>query len=201
MAQKILFLLMVFAVSLNAFADDLIGDTRDNAWYISAGTGIADIEYQYPNRSDFKDQASAYNVSVGINVLTHFAIELGYYDLALVSDDVELGVSQGSNLIADDSLELDLFMVAAVGRLSVGESVLVVGKIGFGNWTSRESISGLNDSDSGIDIIPSVGVEFSVSQHFDVVADVLFLKIEPAHFSQKTTLDVQLWSLGIKYSF
>ncbi len=201
MAKKMLFLWFVYAISVNAFADTVVGDAHGNSWYISASAGITDIEYAYPNRSDFKAQASVYGLGAGINVFTHFSVELNYYDLAVAHDDVELGVLQGSNLIATDTLDVGLLALAVVGRLPVGTSVSVVGKVGFGSWSSRESISGQSDNDSGVQLIPSAGVEFNVSQNFDVAADVLFLNIEPTHFSNKSTLDTQLWSLGIKYSF
>ncbi len=193
-------LINIFGFSAAASAD-FFGDQNGSTWYASVNAGIADIEYQFPNHSDFKEQASAYSVGAGVNFLKYFSLEIKYVDFSLARDDVELDVSQGSNSIAADSIELDMFVTAIVGRLPIGESVLIVGKVGVANWSSSENLSGLSDSDSGTQIIPSVGVSFSVTEKLSVVADLLFLELEPVHFSQKSNLDSQLWNLGIQYAF
>ncbi|MGH1471413.1 MAG: porin family protein [Cellvibrionaceae bacterium] len=182
-------------------AADFWGNNSNAVWYAGVSVGVSDVEYNYPNRSDFKDQVSVYSVSGGVNFLTYFSLELSSYSFASARDDIELDVSQGSNSIAADGIEIDMFSTSIVGRLPIGKSVSIVGKIGAGHWMSNESISGFKDDDSGSQFVSSIGVDFFVNDKISVVADLLFIDVEPVHFNQKTTLGIELWSLGAKYYF
>lgn len=192
---------IILLISLSSICSIVSAENISNSWFVGVGVGVTDLDYEYPDRSTFKEQSGSLMLSAGYRFSNYFSLELSFFDIESAQDDVELEVSLGSNVITDDQIDLELVSFAAVGRLPIGESVNVVGKLAIANWQTRETIQGASDNDSGTQLMPSVGIEFTVNQSISINGSVSYLSIEPSHFNNDTSLDLDIWSLGAIYSF
>ncbi len=150
-------------------------------WYVGGSIGGTNWKADLP-LSDKSDTGGKAFVGVGLH--PNFAIELGWADLGTA----KLAGPPTANL-KGDGVFLDL-----VGRLPLANNFSALARLGAFNGRSR--VSG-GSSERGTDVKFGLGVAYSVSQAISVRGEWERYRFKLSGVNP----DVDLWSLGLVYSF
>ena len=170
-------------------------NAADSGIYIGGAVSQSNIETE----ADFfgfslDDNDTGYKLIGGIRLFDAFAVEVNYVDFGSI-------VFEDGNITADgirseyEATALDAF---AVGFLGIGV-VEAFGKLGVVYWDADSRLQGglagldLSSSDSGTDLAFGLGGQFNLGS--------LSLRLEYENFDVSGTDQLDMWSLGLIYTF
>jgi OmpA-OmpF porin, OOP family len=155
-------------------------------FYAGASVGQTSIDL---DDVPFDESDTSFKVFGGYSFNQHFAVELGYFD----------GGSQEADFGFGDSVSVELggLVASAVGRLPMGESFALFGKVGFASYDAEVTgrVNGvvvIQEDGSDEDITYGVGGEFDFGQ-FGLRAEYELLDVDGA--------DVTMLSVGGFFRF
>ena len=188
------------------------GSSYDGDWYVGADLGVTDNNTDSSNffatdrcaglgigcGSD--DDDSAARIVAGYNFNKNFAVEFAYADLG---DTANLNASDGQGDSGRILQDTTAFSVTAIGKKQLGHSKFsAFGKAGISYWDSEVSfdrtpdlaaIPDQNHSDSGVDPIVGLGMEYAVNPHWNIRAgwDRYFSVGDRGHALNVSTADLK----------
>jgi len=196
MKKNLIALTVAGFFSVNAFAVEP---------YIQVQVGRSEID------ADLEDDSDTYmGIGLGFGVTENFAFEVGYKDFGEASESArEVGVA------VDLSVEATSFTVAAVGKLPIGSSAELFGKVGLDIWETDVSIKGSgpgvsrtwSDSDDGTDLYFALGAAFSITESTDIHVEYQLhsfeytFESEELDFSTSDDADVDVITVGVNFGF
>lgn len=187
--------LFKFAVLVLTVVFMIEAHAADSGIYVGGAVSQSTIETE----SDFfgfsfDDDDTGYKFIAGIRLFDAFAVEMNYVDFgSIVFDD--------GSIVADgirseyEATALDAF---AVGFFGIGPAE-AFGKLGVVYWDADSRIQGglagldLSSSDSGTDIVFGLGGQINLGS--------LSLRLEFESFDVSGADKLDLWSLGLTYTF
>lgn len=138
-------------------------------------------------QSDFDvagdDSDTYFSIGVGFDVSKHLAFEVSYKDYGEAGDD-------NGRWNDDWDLEASSFSGAVVGKLPVGSSIELLGKVGLDIW-EVDADNGYDDD--GTDLYLGFGAAFNINTRTDIT-----LTYEMHEFDD---VDVDVLAVGINYGF
>ncbi len=170
-------------------------NAADSGIYVGGAVSRSTIE----TNADFfgfslDDDDSGYKLIGGVRLLDSFAVELNYVDFgSIVFEDGSIAADGIRNEY--EATALDAF---AVGFMGIGV-VEAFGKVGIVYWDADSRIQGglagldLSASDSGTDLAFGVGGQVNVGS--------LSVRLEYENFDVSGTDQLDMWSLGLTYTF
>ncbi len=157
--------------------------------YIGAGLGQFMYEEDVPPFGSFDESDTAWKIFGGYRFNDYFAVEGGYADLGEPEDTLS-----GINV----ELDIDAFVVEAVGFVPLGQQFELFGKLGVASWDAKATASagGVSASadDDGTDLAWGVGGKFGVAPNFDIRAEWEAVDIDGAD-------QADFLSVGVQYNF
>jgi OmpA-OmpF porin, OOP family len=165
-----------------AHADDMLG--------LYAGAGIMRAKMEDVFHTDFDFSNTAWKVYAGLHPTgIPFGVDVDYYGLGSQSAGTFLGPANA---------DAKAFGAFAVGYLPIPvPDIDVYGKAGLARWQFSGSVPSptlFNVSDNGTDFAWGVGAQYHFLDRFAV-------RVEYEHFNIRDADDVQLYSLGVSYTF
>jgi OOP family OmpA-OmpF porin len=164
------------ALSVLASAAALAEDA--GGFYVGAGIGQATLEV---DAVGFDADDTSFKLFGGYAFNSNFAVELAYFDGG--SPDQDFGV--GTVEISVDGVNL-----SALGRLPLGESFSLFGKLGYASYdakvTARSGLASASDSGSDEDVSYGVGGSFTIARKFELRAEYEALDISDSSFDTLT---------------
>ncbi len=196
MKKQVLAITIVSLLTANAFAVEP---------YIQAQVGQSNIDVDLDDDND-----TYYGIGVGVNVSENLAFEAGYKDFGEASES-----AKEDGVTVDASVEATAFTIAAVGKLPLGSSAKLFGKIGLDIWETETTIKGSglgvsrtwSDSDDGADLSFAVGAAFDITESTDIHIEYQLHKFEYQFENEELGLnlsddaDVDVIAVGLNFSF
>jgi Outer membrane protein beta-barrel domain len=147
-------------------------------FYVGAGIGDATVEV---DDVDFDASDTAFKVFGGYSFNQYFAVELTYFDGGSPSEDFsEFGVN------GSVEAEIDGLNASMVGRIPVGDSFSLFGKLGFASYdvtaTARAGNVSASEDGSDEDISYGIGAAMGFGQ-FEVRAEYEAIDVSGGNFS------------------
>ena len=144
-------------------------------FYVGAGLGVFGV-----NDSGFNADANGWKLMGGWMPLPYVGAELEYIDGGTVKDKgLEIDPT-GANL-------------SVKGNFPIGEKFDVFAKLGYFFWDADERFEGISHNDSGSDFSYGIGADFNFTEHFGVMTEYQWFKLENA--------DSDMWSLSAFWKF
>lgn len=179
---------LLLGLSVNANAGD-------NGIYLggSLSRSTIDTDAEFFGFS-YEDDDTAYKLIGGIRPFDRLAIEANYIDFGSIEFD-------NRDLVADGiHSEFEAQAIDASAVVFLGGPLLeVFGKVGLVYWDADAVLEGglsgvdLRESDSGADFAWGLGAQASLSS--------LAVRLEYENFEISDTNSVELWSLGVTWTF
>ena len=164
---------------------DISKQMLDDYWGVTPGFGIS-------SSLDTKD--TAFKLGVGIQLNTHFGLELQYIDLGEASYKATNGFVEAKTTAATDGFGANLVGTLPFDRLSL------FGKVGYHQLKTelKDSVNlGGSDSTSEKERVWSwgVGAGFALNERFSLVAEY------ERYRDVADTYDIDLLSAGLRFNF
>lgn len=182
----VLMLTVAFMIEANA---------ADSGIYVGGAVSRSNIETEAEFFGfSLDDDDNGYKLIGGVRLSGAFAVEVNYVDFGSI-------VFEDGDIVADGirseyaATALDAF---AVGFIGIGV-VEAFGKLGVVYWDADSRLQGgiagldLSVSDSGTDIAFGVGGQFNLGS--------LSLRLEYENFDVSSVDQLDMWSLGLTYTF
>lgn len=179
-------------------AQTAAGDTRgafamSDRPVVYFGIGAGQTDYRLGSGSSLfgsDNRSTAYNLAAGSYFTNNLGVEIGYTDFGRISR-------------AGGQTRADGFNLSLVGKLPLGTSFNVLGKIGttYGRTdVSSLAASGIRPgNDNGFGVSGGVGGEFMFSPNF---SGVLQYDVHDLRFSGSSDRDrIGVTSLGLRYTY
>ncbi len=178
---------------LLALATSVAAEAGDNGIYLGGALSRSSIETDADFFGfDFEDDDTAYKLIAGVRPFDALAFEVNYVDFGSIGfDDTAADGFRGEF----ETRALDAFALAFVG----GPLLEAYGKLGLIYWDADAALQGglagidLRDSDSGLDLAWGAGAQAYFSS--------LAVRLEYENFSISEADKVELWSLGVTWTF
>lgn len=165
----------------------------DNGIYVGAALSQSSIETDNDFFGfGFEDDETAWKLIGGIRPFDALAFEANYVDFGSIVVDQQAADGFRAEF---ESRAIDAFAVGFLG----GPLIEGFGKIGVIAWDAESALSGglgnvdLRDDDSGVDLAIGAGLQASFTS--------LALRLEYERFEIADTDSVELWSLGVTWTF
>lgn len=146
-----------------------------------AGVGIGEASVKVDD-VDFDASDTAFKVFGGYSVNQYFAVELTYFDGGAPSEDFSFGGQSASV-----ETEITGLTASAVGRLPLGETFALFGKLGFTSYDATVSASGggfsASEDGSDEDLSYGIGAALGFGQSFEVRAEYEAVDISDGSFN------------------
>jgi OOP family OmpA-OmpF porin len=148
----------------------------------------------YKSRGDeFDDNNDFYGGDVGVFISQYFGIEGSYEDFGKIGGDLA-------------SAEVDGYGVAAIGRLPLSETFALYIKGGYFWWSADVDVGPFSKGVDGEDPFYGVGVDFAVSDHFNLSLEYDRFKVDLSDSSLPDTIDdyksdIDTVKVGAKFLF
>jgi OmpA-OmpF porin, OOP family len=164
------------ALSVLASAAALAEDA--GGFYVGAGIGQATVEV---DGVGFDADDTSFKLFGGYAFNSIFAVELAYFDGGSPNEDFGVGTVEVS---------LDGVNVSALGRLPLGESFSLFGKLGYASYdaevTARSGVASASASGNDEDLSYGVGGSFRIGGNFELRAEYEALDISDSSFDTLT---------------
>jgi OOP family OmpA-OmpF porin len=150
-----------------------------SGFYAGAGIGDATIEV---DDVDFDASDTAFKVFGGYSFNQNFAVELTYFDGGAPKENFsEFGVN------GSVEAEVDGLIASMVGRIPVGDTFALFGKLGFASYdvkaTARAGGFSASEDGSDEDIAYGVGASLGFGQSFEVRAEYEAIDVSDGSFN------------------
>jgi OOP family OmpA-OmpF porin len=176
---------VIAALALSAIA---AASAQAADFYIGASGGTTDWKVADEPGASIDKSDTGYKFMLGAQFHPNFALEGGY---------VDLGKAKYSGAYVGDIKGTGWF-VDAVGLWPMSPQWTLLGKVGVFNGKAKGTVVGLGSaSDSGTDAKFGLGVQYSLSKNLALRGEWERYRFDV--FNDKG--DVDLWSLGVKFSF
>lgn len=170
-------------LTLSTLTWSLSSQAADNGFYLGAGVGRSDIQFDSDAVSefDFDGGDTGWKLIAGFRPLDWLAVEASYVDFGKPDD-------HGA------AIDVDGFAAFGVGLLPVGP-VDLFAKLGLVNYDASGSIRNVGEvlDDSGTEFTWGAGVQFRLLS--------LSVRAEYEMFDVKGVDDVNMLSLSVTYTF
>jgi OOP family OmpA-OmpF porin len=181
---------LLLASTLALFAGVGVAQADDDLLGLYAGAGIMRAKMEDTFHTDFDFSNTAWKVYAGLHPKDFF--------LGVDVDYVDLGSQSAGTFSGPANANTKAFAAYAVGYLPIPvPNIDVYGKAGLARWQFNGSLpaQGLFSlSDNGTDFAWGVGGQVHFLERFAV-------RLEYEHFNIREADDVQLYSLGVSYTF
>ena len=148
--------------------------------YIGAGIGYAVYD-------TMDDSSAGFSIYGGYHINEVLAVDVGWTDLGDVTNT-------GSDA------EVSAFYVDILGKLPLGTDLTAFGKLGLAKWDYEGTQGSSTDSDSDVDVLFGLGLDYDVSGKSAVRFGVDFYSMEPTLFNVKQAdEDIMFFSVGFVY--
>ena len=181
---------LLLASTLTLIAGAAHAEDISDSLGLYAGAGIMRAKMEQTFNTNFDYSNTSWKVFAGLHPSGFpFGVDVDY---------VDLGNQTAGTLFGPASASAKAFAAYAVGYLPIPvPNIDVYGKAGLARWQFNGSLpdQGLfRISDNGTDFAWGVGAQYHFLQRFAA-------RIEYEHFNVREADDVQLYSLGVSYTF
>jgi OOP family OmpA-OmpF porin len=148
----------------------------------------------YKSRGDeFDDDNDFIEGDVGVFISQYFGIEGSYADFGEIGGDLA-------------SADIDGYGVAAIGRLPLSDTFAIYIKGGYFWWSADVEVGPFSKDVDGEDPFYGVGVDFAVSDHFNLSLEYDRFKVDLSDSSLPDTIDdyktdIDTVKVGAKFLF
>jgi hypothetical protein len=181
---------LLLASTLALFAGVGVAQADDDLLGLYAGAGIMRAKMEDTFHTDFDFSNTAWKVYAGLHPKDFF--------LGVDVDYMDLGSQSAGTFYGPASANTKAFAAYAVGYLPIPvPNIDVYGKAGLARWQFNGSLpaQGLFSlSENGTDFAWGVAGQVHFLERFAV-------RLEYEHFNIREADDVQLYSLGVSYTF
>jgi hypothetical protein len=125
--------------------------------FVELGVGQAMFDVDGIPTASVDDKDTTFAISGGWMFTPNIGAEVGYRDLGGVS-------ASGGGATA--SVDIDGYMLGAVGRFTVAQNIAIVPRIGVYMWDAEGGGLLSGQSDDGTDLYFGVGAEYSFNRQF-----------------------------------
>jgi OOP family OmpA-OmpF porin len=149
-------------------------------FYAGAGVGQASIEV---DDVDFDANDTAFKLFGGYSFNQNFAVELTYFDGGAPGERFDFG----GGLTGSVETEITGLNLSAVGRIPVGESFSLFGKLGYASYDAEVTAEagGFSASEDGSDedLSYGIGAGFAFGPSFEMRAEYEAIDISDGSFN------------------
>lgn len=178
-ARAVLALSAALAASIASAQQSSTVPSREHGrWYLGAGLGTpyhnldkSDFSVPVPGHGrDIEMKSACSKLFGGYEVSTHFSVEAQYHCLG---ESKIKYTNLGSGRRASETYRVDALSLAAVGRLPLGDTFSLMGKVGP-SWTEAEARSKGNvvpeskRTKRRLGYMAGIGMEWRIGTHYGV---------------------------------
>ncbi|MCL2913368.1 OmpA family protein [Shewanella corallii] len=195
MMNRMLSVALLSALIPASLAANAKDDDGLSPWYIGAGVGVNDYEYNFPDKINQEDDPYAWEAFVGYQMSEHYAFEVGYRNLGRAT---WVDWSNNQNDAGARGLSLSL-----VGTIPIYGDFHAIAEAGAMHYTLKNNRNwGANQySDSGWSPYAGLGLGYYITDNIQLAAK--YRRYGNLEDDRYNTLDMDsnYWGATIAYRF
>jgi OOP family OmpA-OmpF porin len=168
-----------------------------NGFYILGDIGQSNLEYPAYDDLPLDESDTSFSIGVGVDLNQFVAIEVAYRDFGS-GQDSGIGSDEFGDFDWTDTLSASALQASILGKLPVGDSIDVFGRLGLGNlevdYDTNEGGFKTSESNSEVKGFFGVGASYNLTPEFA-------LRAEYNQYAEWDDLKLSALTVGATYRF